>query len=88
MPTGTTSYRCGSSAFATATAVTRDTSCSAERPPKRSMTRSLRSGSVTRAPYFYEPVTWRIARIPSPMMNRPPSPYASSIQPRAFQTYL
>ncbi len=28
----------------------------------------------------------KTARIPSPMMNRPPSPYASSSQPRAFQT--
>jgi DNA-binding MarR family transcriptional regulator len=30
--------------------------------------------------------TCKTARIPSPMMNRPPSPYASSSQPRAFQT--
>src|SRR5215510_8414712 len=39
MPTGTISYLSGSSARATATAVTRDTSCSADCPPKRSITR-------------------------------------------------
>ena len=32
-------------------------------------------------------ITWRTARIPSPMMKRPPRPYASSIQPRACHTY-
>ncbi len=31
-------------------------------------------------------ITCRTARMPSPMMKSPPSPYASSIQPRAFQT--
>src|SRR6478672_6625313 len=39
IPTGTISYRSGSSALATATAVTRETSCSAERPPNSSITR-------------------------------------------------
>src|SRR3954452_3329235 len=39
MPTGTTSYLEGSSARATATAVTRETSCSADWPPNRTMTR-------------------------------------------------
>ncbi len=33
-------------------------------------------------------ITWSTARMPSPMMNSPPRPYASSIHPRAFHTYL
>ena len=47
IPTGTTSYFAGSSARATATAVTRETSCSADWPPNNSMTR--RRGAGTRA---------------------------------------
>ena len=68
---------------ATATAVTRDTSCSADRPPNSSITRT--PATVATAPSAAR--TCSTARMPSPMMNRPPSPYASSIQPRAFHTY-
>ena len=50
------------------TALTRDTSCSAERPPKSSRTRVRGLTSLTRGH------TWSTARIPSPMMKRPTSP--------------
>ena len=62
--TGTISYRSGSSARATATAVARDTSCSADRPPKRS-----RHSQPTR-----HQDTCSTARIPRPMMKRPTRP--------------
>src|SRR5206468_9879881 len=39
-PTSTTSYRDGSTACSTCTALVHDTSCSAERPPKRTTSRT------------------------------------------------
>ncbi len=37
-------------------------------------------------PCILAQITWSTARMPRPMMKRPPRPYASSIQPRACQT--
>src|SRR5205823_12904582 len=54
-PTGTTSYRAGSSACRTFTAVVHDTSCSADRPPNRTTSRILGSEVTSGPPHEQGP---------------------------------